>query len=138
MFVELTNVIELWKDSRMLHASSIDDNTQLELICENNQVIKGLVRKVQELSPLLFCKQVQLDQSEFTETGAIVNVNTSSAQYQTVNYYHTTMNMVRLCADEFVNAQITSSDTSRVSIFSSLYIFLTYAVEFVLFLAVLE
>ena len=115
--VKISNRIELREESDIFHAKYIDDNYELEQIYQDDQVVNSLgpMRLFQELSPLLFCKQIQLDQSEFTETGAIVNVNTSSAQYRTVNYYHPTLTTIRVCVNEFVNAQSVSSDTSRIS-----------------------
>ena len=125
MLVKISNRIELREESDIFHAKAIDDNYELEQIYQDDQVVNSLGprRRFQELSPLLFCKQIQLEQSEYTETGAVVNVNTSSAQYQTVNYYHPTMTTIRVCVNEFVNAQSLSSDTSRISVITFLPMF---------------
>ena len=125
MLVKISNRIELREESDIFHAKYIDDNYELEQIYQDDQVVNSLgpMKLFQELSPLLFCKQIQLEQSEFTETGAVVNVNISSAQYQTLNYYHPTLTTIRVCVNEFVNAQSVSSDTSRISVITFLPMF---------------
>lgn len=117
--IRLSNNISFWRDiNRDLAAKDLFNNATLKLLYQNeamNDRTYGL-SLYQELSPLLFCKQVQLNESQFSERDGIVTLNVSSVVYDTVNFCHVTQSQIRICAAEFLKAFTASSTRQALSL----------------------
>lgn len=94
------------EENKKLAAKNLFSNATLTSLYQiefTNTITDGLPY-YQELSPVLFCKQVQLNESEFTEKDGIVTITFSSAVHKTVNFYHVTQNQIRICVEDFRKA----------------------------------
>ena len=71
-----------------------------------NMLIYG---NYQLLSPLLFCKQVQLEGNEFQEDDGIIRVNTTASTLSVYDYIRVDDSHVRVCLEEYLQAPVVSS-----------------------------
>ena len=98
---KLTNSIIIWTDPVGVYRAS-DTKTDLELheVFTDDELVITL-RWSQELSKLLFCKQVELNDTEYSEKHGVVSINVSSIDYHTTHYFHTAINKIRICTEDF-------------------------------------
>ena len=97
---ELSNSVLVWEDSLGYKAKDTSEDCELQEIYTDDGFSLSLLWS-QELSKLLFCKQVELNGTEYSEKHGVVTINVSSVEYQTTNYYHTTTNTIRICTEDF-------------------------------------
>ena len=98
---ELTNSIIMWKDPLGVYRAN---DTKLDFTLQGVYMDNGLVSSLrwsQELSKLLFCQQVELNGTEYSESRGVVTINVSSVDYQTTHYYHTAIDKIRICTEDF-------------------------------------
>lgn len=122
--ISLTNNMSLWRAiNDEVAAKDLFSNVTLKSLYQNAEVINDLkygFRFFQELSPILFCKQVQLNESQYTEKDGIVTVTVSPAEYDTVNFYPVTGNRIRICVEDFLKAF--PSETARHALSLGLFL----------------
>lgn len=104
--ISLTNKISLWKGlNDKIAAKDLLNNVTLMSVYQNTEILNDLndgFRFFQELSPILFCKQVQLSESQYTEKDDIVTITASPTEFETVNFYRVTGNHIRICVEDFL------------------------------------
>ena len=101
---ELTNSIIMWKDPLGVYRAN---DTKIDVTLQGVYMDNGLVSSLrwsQELSKLLFCRQVELNGTEYSESHGVVTINVSSIDYQTTHYYHTATDKIRICTEDFREA----------------------------------
>ena len=107
---KLTNRITVWTDTLGKERANDTGN---DLVLQGVYINDGLgdsLRFSQELSKLLFCQQVELNGTEYSEKHGVVTLNVSSVDYQTTHYYHTATDKIRICTEDFREAfPVTSS-----------------------------
>ena len=113
---ELTNTVTFWKDPETgYRANDTKNSLELQKIYENKRLWSAL-RWSQELSKLLFCQQVELNNTEFTESNGVVTLNASSVDYKTTHYYHPAEDKIRICTEDFRKAfPVKASSCTRLS-----------------------
>ena len=85
-------------------------------IYENDKMINEILQgDYQDLSRLLYCKQVQLNNAEYFERSGLIIVNITSQQFAISDYYKIlpTQEQVRVCADEYLKASNGSRKASE-------------------------
>ena len=126
---KLTNRITVWTDP-LGEKRANDTGNDLEL--QGVYMDDGLwlsLRMSQELSRLLYCQQVELNDTEYSEKQGVVTINvTSSVDYQTTHYYHTATDKIRICTADFREA---------FTVTSSSCVLLTYTYMYTVFLGFL-
>ena len=103
--VRLTSRVRLWKNytdySNNLRDLESTVQSQTLLLAEGN-LHKVYDQRYQILSPLLYCMQIRLNDTEFEETdGQLITLHT--ARKITLYYYHrTSPSTVQVCADKYM------------------------------------
>ena len=102
--VGLGNKIKLRSVNNRL-VSAFDLQTQRELVLDYSSIAyygwygMGIY---QEFSPILFCKQVQFDNSQCTEKNGQIFINTTSSVLTVSDFYRTVSKDVRVCLDQYL------------------------------------
>ncbi|MEW8548612.1 MAG: hypothetical protein AB2693_34355 [Candidatus Thiodiazotropha sp.] len=110
--VRLSSKILLLSDKRRTSRfeSALDLTDQSKLTLDYSSDYNEFIFKIyQEFSPILFCKQVQLESSEFTETNGQIFVNTTSAVFPVYDICRIAEEQVRVCVDQYLRTHMTSS-----------------------------
>lgn len=68
----------------------------------------------QELSPLLFCRQVELTEREFTESNGMLTITNTSLVLSVPDYFLSGPNQTRICVDQYLKSLKTSSGTTNI------------------------
>ena len=112
---KLTNRITVWTDPLGVERAN-DTGNDLELQgVYMDDGLKSSIRLSQELSKLLFCQQVELNGTQYSEKHGVVTLNVSAVDYQTTHYYHTATDKIRICTEDFREAfPVTSSSCALV------------------------
>ena len=102
--------------------SALDPKSRIEFDFEFSNDKDGFTihKLYQELSPLLFCKQVQLNESEFTERHGQIIINTTSMVLSVPDFYLTAEMQARLCADQYLSSPLLSFGNTNDLIMMSL------------------
>ena len=121
---ELTNTVTYFKDpARGYSANDTRNNLELQKLYEVRGLI-GQLRWSQELSKLLYCQQVELTNTEFTEENGVVTLNVSSVNYRTTHYYHPAEDKIRICTEDFRKAfPLNASSSMLISCKILIFIF---------------
>ena len=84
--------------------SAFDLQDQIEIILDysDKSSANNGIRIYQEFSPILFCKLVQLDSSQFTEKDGQLFINTTTSVLVVSDYYLRTEKEVRVCVDQYL------------------------------------
>ena len=122
--IELTNHVEVWFESGydadklyiVIRARELTTQRELTRIYQNDKAVQGVKRsQFQELSPLLYCKLIQLNEDEYKEQNGMVTLmafNGSLEIGSTPNYLHVATNEIRVCTNEYIRPL----DTSRAEV----------------------
>lgn len=78
-------------------------NTDLTLVHIPNK--KYLAEPYQIFSPLLFCVQVQLNETEFLEADGFIIIKNTSPKVSIPYYYRMSASQVRVCAEHYLQRQ---------------------------------
>ena len=108
----LTTKARLWIDQSSTEFGSVKaccleqkPNSLVQVFANQDTMNSGSIMNgiYQSMSRLLYCKQLELDQSEqfITNTG-IVNVNVTEPMIAISDYYQVSQSRVRICADMYV------------------------------------
>lgn len=134
--VNLTNRVLVWHENYTfipkVKTLNKDDN-ELKLVYLNDRLMQSTLSKgyYQILSPLLYCKQVELNDSEcFEKDGAIV-VNVTRKTFTTSEFYRTSPVTVRVCLDEYLLFSGTSVATHHCERYETLIVFLYFFIHIV-------
>lgn len=100
------------------------NNPDMMLVHLTNQ--QSLVRPYQIFSPLLFCIQMQLKETEILEKDGFVAINIASPKFSVPYYYHVNATEVRVCVDHYF--RILKSDGSTIYIFPQMFVIYIYTV----------
>ena len=122
--LELSNRVGVWlgrapdantKPYFEIRATDLMTQHELTRIYQNDEAVEEVWRSnFQELSPLLYCKLVQLREDEYKQRNGMVTLmafNGSLEIRSTPNYFHVTTNEIRVCANEYIRP----SNTSRAA-----------------------
>ena len=116
--VEIGNKIKLSSVHNKL-VSAFDLQTQTELILDYSSIDHygnyGL-GIYQEFSRILFCKQVQFDNSQFTERNGQVYINATPSVLIVSDFYQTVGKYVRVCLDQYLPSCGNSNDHVMISL----------------------
>ena len=95
--------------------SALDPKSQIEFDFEFSFGERSFTAHelYQELSPLLFCKQVQLNESEFTEKDGEIIINVTSTILSVPDFYLTADMQARLCVDQYLGIPLLSSGNTK-------------------------
>ena len=85
------------------------DNILVTWLFSTEKLQKAYYQKYQVLSPLLYCRQVQLNDTEFEETEE--RLTTRSARQMTSYFRYTSPSTVRVCADQYINERASNFGT---------------------------
>ena len=119
--IELSNHVGVWFDSiqdtnksyNVIRARDLTTQRELTRIYQNDKAVKEIKKYgFQELSPLLYCKLVEVKEDEYKEengTVTLMALNGSLEIRSTPNYYHVTTNHIRVCVSEYIRPEVTSS-----------------------------
>ena len=138
--VRLVSKVNLWMEwndtagETIMKAEQLNKLTdKLTLIYFNSYIFyRGGVTEFghfQSLSNLLYCSQVQLNDTEFIEKDGILTINTPKASFTVSDYYRVTPTQVRVCADQYLQKQRTSGSPPTCS---SQHVFLLFFTTLVL------
>ena len=70
-----------------------------------NDVIMGydiIVGKYQVLSPLLYCKQLQLNEAEYYQKPGLITVNVTISTFSIFDFYKIPPSQVRVCVEDYL------------------------------------
>ena len=122
--IELSNHVEVWFESGndadklyiVIRARELTTQHELTRIYQNDKAVQEVKRsQFQELSPLLYCKLIQLNEDEYKEQNGMVTLmafNGSLEIGSTPNYLHVATNEIRVCTSEYIRPL----DTSRAEV----------------------
>ena len=104
--VRLTSRVRLWTwynlDNPLEHRVNFQDLESTEqnytVLFKTNDLAKAYRQKFQVVSPLFYCMQIRLNDTEFEETGGQLTTLRTFRKI-TLSFYHRT---VRVCADEYM------------------------------------
>ena len=68
----------------------------------SNELFVGTTKRIQVFSPLMYCKQVQLDEDEFIEEQGKIIINTTSKIINVWDFYRVPPSQVRICVDKYL------------------------------------
>ena len=115
----LTTKIALWEEqnkttyARTYKARDMEKTTDtFELIYADDEIMSATMT-YQPLSRLLYCKQLQLDDTEYFERSGLIIANASAPRFSTCDYYRITPKQIRVCADSYIQVLKGKSLTSR-------------------------
>ena len=125
----LTTKARLWIDQsstpfRNFKACCLEQkpNSLVQVFANKDTIKSGTIMNgiYQSMSRLLYCKQLELDQSEqfITNTG-IVNVNVTEPMIAISDYYPVSQSRVRVCADMYVQKALGKGKKSAGLLFTS-------------------
>ena len=78
------------------------DNKQNLTLVYSNELFVGTTKRIQVFSPLMYCKQVQLDEDEFIEEQGKISINTTSKIINVWDFYRVPPSQVRICVDKYL------------------------------------
>ena len=90
-----------------------DDNKQNLKLIYSNTVFEGKTYPIQVLSPLLYCKQVQLDEDEFIQEQDKISINTTSKMIYVWDFFRVPPSQVRVCVDNYLHHPYASAATQK-------------------------
>ena len=122
--VDLTSKVVLWtgKDeatrARVFHARDMVQSTKefvrvyvSDVIMESD-IGRGIY---QSLSKLLYCIQLQLNETEYFDRSDLVIVNVTAPTFPIFDYFKTSSSQVRVCADAYLRKSNGNEETSSMS-----------------------
>ena len=125
--VRLTSRFRLWIWSNRTYASynqrDLDSTIQSHtvLFANHDEMYKAYYQKFQVLSPLLYCTQIQLNNTEIEEKGDRLTTLRTSRKI-TISYYRrTSPSTVQVCADEYLKKSDTNTGTKVI--YSKFYLY---------------
>ena len=110
--VTLSSKIAIWKAWETKYGTTFKvkdmetPNATYELISIEPGTMESAIGRgeYQYLSRLLYCKQIQLNSTEFFERSGEITANISEPAFSTFDYYQVTSTEVRVCADSYLQA----------------------------------
>ena len=95
------NVSELKNHPNLAELDSeVQNPTELY---SNSDIFNAYIQKFQVLSPLLYCKQIQLNNTEFEEKDSRLIADVASRKIAFTYYRRVPPSMARVCADHYMN-----------------------------------
>ena len=106
----LTSKIALWKErNKTTYATTYKARDMeipagtFELVYKDNKIMQAF-DIYQPLSRLLYCKQLQLNDTEYFERSGLIIANASASRFTTYDFYRVTPTQVRVCTDSYLQA----------------------------------
>ena len=111
--VKLTSRIRLWtwnnlRNMNEHHSTFLDIESTVQnhsILFENNDITRAYDQKFQVLSPLLYCMQIQLDDTEFEVKGEQLTTLRTAGKITITYYRRTSASTVRVCTDQYLNKE---------------------------------
>ena len=108
--VRLTSRVRLWALYNLgngledrLNFRDLESTVQnYTVLFETNDLLKAYDQKFQVVSPLLYCMQIRLNNTEFEETGGQLTTLHTSRKISLSYYHRTSPSTVQVCADEYM------------------------------------
>ena len=108
--VRLTSRARLWTwynpDNPLEHRVNFRDLESTvqnyTVLFETNDLAKAYRQKFQVVSPLLYCMQIRLNNTEFEEMGGQLTTLRTPRKITLSYYHHTSLSTVQVCADEYM------------------------------------
>ena len=116
--VKLNPKVKLWIEFDVKNRKNVIKAQQLKnltLIYTDSGIIDSDARHLgmfQPLSELLYCTQVQLNETEFIEKDGILTINTTQPSFSVSDYNKISPTQVWVCANQYLRKSKTSGSTS--------------------------
>ena len=109
--VRLTSRIRLWNTyndtSYSLNFRDLESTVQnYSTLFSTDALLDAYYQVFQVLSPLLYCKQIQLNDTEFEETDGQLTTLRTTRKITISYYHHSSPSTVRVCVDQYINKNI--------------------------------
>ena len=121
---KLTSRVRVWEqgyggpETRRLQDLESAIRNQTELFSKADTAL-AFRQKIQALSPLLYCMQIQLNDTEFDERDDGLIVGISSGNIKISNYRLVTPSLVRVCTDSYININNNTGYQMSLSLYVS-------------------